>query len=473
MKKAIAALGIFGFVLVAGYILLTQSPLPLFGTTNSLQWIQRYPVHSPCARQGAALVYDNHNAVIILFGGHDYGTGVWFDDTWVWNGEDWTKLNPAVHPPGTGGGYNVHSMVYDIARQETLLFTGVETWTLHYDGQSSVWERKYPATSPWSRWGHSMAYDSLNNTTILFGGYGGGRFDDQTWAWDGTNWSHVAVEGPIPEPRNMQKLCYMGDGKTLLYGGHNYYSYLNNTWVYDSTLQKWTCVCSSPAFSCASCMIPEDRSYHFMAFNPDVRLAFVFGGYNYYYSPQHYDDTWTWDGSNWTKLPISFDPYARPSRRSNHANAMVYDEARHEMVLFGGQLEGPETWSSDETWVLKGIYVFEGFFSPIENLPIVNKAKAGQTVPIKWRVTDADGTPISDPASFISLRSYTIDCSTFEGDPVSAVEEYAAGSSGLQYLGDGYWQFNWKTPKTYAGQCRTLTLTLGDHSQHLASMSFN
>lgn len=36
------------------------------------------------------------------------------------------------------------------------------------------------------------------------------------------------------------------------------------------------------------------------------------------------------------------------------------------------------------------------------------------------------------------------------------MEEEAAGSSGLQYIGDGYWQFNWKTPKDYAGTCRAM-----------------
>ena len=41
------------------------------------------------------------------------------------------------------------------------------------------------------------------------------------------------------------------------------------------------------------------------------------------------------------------------------------------------------------------------------------------------------------------------------------IEQYT-GSSGLQYLGDGYWQFNWKTPKTYTGQCRTMYVEFND-----------
>ena len=117
-------------------------------------------------------------------------------------------------------------------------------------------------------------------------------------------------------------------------------------------------------------------------------------------------------------------------------------------------------------------YNFDGFFNPIENAPVVNQAKAGQAIPVKWRITDKNGLPISDPASFVSITSYGVSCASFEGDPTSFIEEVAAGSSGLQYLGDGWWQYNWKTPKSYAGQCRVMKLTLDDKSEHTASFSF-
>jgi hypothetical protein len=104
-------------------------------------------------------------------------------------------------------------------------------------------------------------------------------------------------------------------------------------------------------------------------------------------------------------------------------------------------------------------YNFDGFYSPIDNgieTGVVNIAKAGQAIPAKWRLTDANGVGISDPASFVALWSYLINCDTLSGIIADSVEEYAAGNSGLQYNGDGYWQFNWKTPKTYAGQCRAM-----------------
>jgi hypothetical protein len=97
-------------------------------------------------------------------------------------------------------------------------------------------------------------------------------------------------------------------------------------------------------------------------------------------------------------------------------------------------------------------YKFDGFFSPVEN-GVVNVAKAGQAIPVKWRLTDANDTPIDDPASFAGLFSSSRFCES--GLPYDAIEEEdAAGNSGLQYNGDGYWQFNWKTPKDYANSCR-------------------
>lgn len=100
-------------------------------------------------------------------------------------------------------------------------------------------------------------------------------------------------------------------------------------------------------------------------------------------------------------------------------------------------------------------YKFDGFFSPIDN-DFLNLAKAGQAIPAKWRLTDANGVPIGDPASFVALYSYPISCTDFTGDPADSVEEYASGNSGLQYNGDGYWQFNWKTDKNYANTCRAM-----------------
>ena len=124
------------------------------------------------------------------------------------------------------------------------------------------------------------------------------------------------------------------------------------------------------------------------------------------------------------------------------------------------------------TITVKRSYAFYGFDNPIDNYPIVNNAKSGSSIPVKWRITDISGTAVSDTGSFKTLTSYSVSCGTFMGDPVDELEAYSSNASGLRYLGDGYWQFNWKTLKNYAGQCRIMVLTLADGSMKTACFKF-
>lgn len=115
-------------------------------------------------------------------------------------------------------------------------------------------------------------------------------------------------------------------------------------------------------------------------------------------------------------------------------------------------------------------FTFEGFYAPVDNPPILNIAKAGQTIPLKWRVTDENGYPVTDLTS-VEIKATAFQCDDTETTP-DQIEEYAAGGSGLQNLGDGYYQFNWKTPRSYAKSCKTLNLNLGDGVIHEALFHF-
>ena len=88
----------------------------------------------------------------------------------------------------------------------------------------------------------------------------------------------------------------------------------------------------------------------------------------------------------------------------------------------------------------------------------MNLSKAGQAIPLKWRLTDAHGNPVLDLAS-ASVTVSGVNCSLGTTDDL--VEEAAAGSSGLQNLGGGSYQINWKTPTSY-GSCKNLNLDLGE-----------
>jgi hypothetical protein len=112
-------------------------------------------------------------------------------------------------------------------------------------------------------------------------------------------------------------------------------------------------------------------------------------------------------------------------------------------------------------------YKFEGFFTPVDNPPATNRATAGQVIAVKWRLTDYGGGAVDSAASFVQLTSGGPTCSS---DPTAARE--ASNGSGLRYLRDGTWQFNWQTQRSYAGQCRTIALHLADGTTHTAKFQF-
>ncbi|HTG84443.1 MAG TPA: PxKF domain-containing protein, partial [Gemmatimonadales bacterium] len=130
--------------------------------------------------------------------------------------------------------------------------------------------------------------------------------------------------------------------------------------------------------------------------------------------------------------------------------------------------DGDQTEYTAGVTVVVG-YTFIGFFAPVDNDGILNVAKAGKTVPLKWRLVDVNGNPVATLASVQATVS-TLVCDL--GPTADAVEEYTANQSGLQNLGDGYYQFNWKTPASYAKSCKTLTLDLGDGTPRTALFQF-
>lgn len=107
-------------------------------------------------------------------------------------------------------------------------------------------------------------------------------------------------------------------------------------------------------------------------------------------------------------------------------------------------------------------YAFTGFSRPVR-MSASNKANAGRTIPVKWKLTLLDGTAVTSPTSFVALKSYAVDCTTLVGDVSTAVVELSAGKPRLNKLGNnGKWLFNWKTPKTYKHTCRMMFVLFSD-----------
>jgi hypothetical protein len=114
-------------------------------------------------------------------------------------------------------------------------------------------------------------------------------------------------------------------------------------------------------------------------------------------------------------------------------------------------------------------YNFTGFFSPIDNLPIVNQMKAGQAAPVKFSLGGNQGLNIFAAGSPSSVQ---INCDT--NALLAEVEETeTAGGSSLSYdsTSDRY-KYTWKTESSWKNTCRQLNVTLRDGTVHVAKFKF-
>jgi large repetitive protein len=114
-------------------------------------------------------------------------------------------------------------------------------------------------------------------------------------------------------------------------------------------------------------------------------------------------------------------------------------------------------------------YNFVGFLQPTDNLPVINTANAGRTIPVKWQLKDANGVLISDVNSLTSLLAAPMACGSA---PVAIVEEQLSSPGSTVFRFDGVqFIYNWQTIKNWSG-CWVLQTTLNDGTMHYAKFQF-
>ncbi len=181
----------------------------------------------------------------------------------------------------------------------------------------------------------SLTFDAARGKVILFGGEPPGSFEDDTWEWDGAMWTERAP-ATVPPGRRGNALAYdAARTKVVMFGGVGQTAIVADTWEWDGT--DW--LDRTPSTS------PPARFYHAMAYDSARGRVVLFGGIGEL-GFGLLGDTWEWDGASW----IDVTPATSPTARSGAA--LVYDEARGRIVLFGG--DASDTNFSDETWEWDG-----------------------------------------------------------------------------------------------------------------------
>jgi MYXO-CTERM domain-containing protein len=256
--------------------------------------------------------------------------------TWTWE-----QKHPA-HSPAFA---NVHAMTYDETRRRVVLFAGrrgevaaVGTW--EWDGNDWIDRTPAPtAKSPSARAGVSLAYDSARKKVLLFGGNGpaGTNWADlsDTWEWDGTVWVEKKPSAH-PSPRSDAPMAFdAAHGEVLLHGGlaadANGALPLGDTWTWNGS--NWTK--RTPASA------PGPRNGFGLAYHPRRKQILLYGGGA---ETGGLFDTWEWNTSNWFERA----PAHNPGIKDRYALAGA--GGRQRLLLFGGT-----PGYSNEVWEWTGL----------------------------------------------------------------------------------------------------------------------
>lgn len=155
-------------------------------------WLQRFPSSAPSPRALSPMAYDEERGVTLLFGGFTLSGVV--GDTWAWDGSRWLEKMTPVAPAAR----TRHALAWDPARKVVVLFGGVvasinpwvisnETW----EWNGAEWSLRNPASSPAPRYEAAMAWDRDGQRLVLYGGRNSMNIFGDSWAWDGSNWSPI------------------------------------------------------------------------------------------------------------------------------------------------------------------------------------------------------------------------------------------------------------------------------------------
>ena len=279
------------------------------------------------------MAYDAARREVVLFGGYDRTN---LNDTWTWNGSDWTRETPSHSPPARWG----MGMVYDAARGQVVMFGGfsyeylADTWT--WDG--SDWTQRSPAHSPSMRAAPGLAYDAAQGQVVLFGGHGLDALGD-TWTWDGTDWT-LRSPAHVPPPRESMGMSYdSAHGQVLMFGGAVWvapFHWFMDTWTWDGS--DWTQ--QSPGHS------PSARERVGLTDDPAHGEVLLFGGLKPGASGE-LNDTWTWDGTDWSQLAPPLSPTIRSGA------GIAFDGDLAQVVLYGGRTGSTNSYLGD-TWKWNG-----------------------------------------------------------------------------------------------------------------------
>lgn len=246
-----------------------------------------------------------------------------------------------------------------------------------YDARSGTWAQieVQGEARPLDRVRASGAWDPTRNRFYLYGGrwrngtQGAYTYLDDVWAFDPETrtwtalWPQGQAGGPVPRMNTVAVYDQVGDRLLVFAGGRASgveFAVDSQTWAFDLEARTWSQIARGGTQ-------PTPRLFHMGALDTKRNRLWVFGGGgrdSFTSAADFYNDLWWLDlaTESWSKVPEA------PSCRNDAAcggapcvngtcntpatrikGAMVYDEGRDQLVLFGGH-DATDLGNENDLW---------------------------------------------------------------------------------------------------------------------------
>ena len=212
------------------------------------------------------------------------------------------------------------------------------------------WQQLFASTSPGKKTGWATAFDTVRGVAVVFGGgnslSGPARGSDTTWEFSAGTWT---LRNPANRPslRKHAAMAFDSDrGVIVLFGGgDNVFQNeipQNDTWEYDGN--NWT-LRKATNYGAPDQPPPFDDPQ--MVYDSARRKCVLIGASDRLGGSVNFNTkTWEWNGSQWTAVNAS-----PPGR---YDAAVVYDAARQLTLLHGGVRASDSSGPYGDTWAWNG-----------------------------------------------------------------------------------------------------------------------
>jgi hypothetical protein len=282
--------------------------------TQSHTWERITPETMPTCVNEGLMVYRPSTRTLVWIGGVCPTDTPTLEQVFEWDGTDWTKAEGNQIARATG-----QAIAYDSVRHVTLVYGGAtlfaaEPRSTTYTYRDQTWRFQFSTTKPAPRSLAVFVSDPTTGNIWLLGGLNesSSLYLTDFWGYRGGQWYPLRNLEGDPGPVCAAPLAAYDTHRARLVvacGGSTVHEWDGTSWKSFADVKKF----------------PSERRFSALVYDETLRKAVLFGGYGTNYR----NDTWTWDGVEWTEVKGD-----KPPNRG--LMAMWYDPLQKKTILYGG-----------------------------------------------------------------------------------------------------------------------------------------